>query len=421
MTVRLINTNILGALGVLQTAGACLSSELPAERPQFSASVRQLAAGTQFTCAVTVEGDVFCWGASQLGTLLPTFEDYRRAQRVVGLRNIIQVSICGGAACALDNGGHVWCWGDNSRGTLAGAGGKRWVDRPQLVPGVETVTSIGLSPAEDIYARTADGMVYVWGGSTWPPRRVTVPGATEDVHSSHGGVCMRLTQGGVACQSLRAPDGTVTSVGSPYQFVTVGGTEDMLLLQTGSSFWCGLKRDATLWCWGANNVAQTGFPPEMSQNCSRVSVLDRTVTEHFFCLREARRVMPLHDVAEMALGVLTGCARVRDGTVWCWGGAFRDLSEHGPHFVTHGDGRMDGERCVSLLYEPSHWTPPPVPCRRHPTQIVGLSRATAIVVGRDHACAALAEGGVRCWGANDFGQLGDGTTTHRATPVPVRM
>jgi alpha-tubulin suppressor-like RCC1 family protein len=44
---------------------------------------------------------------------------------------------------------------------------------------------------------------------------------------------------------------------------------------------------------------------------------------------------------------------------------------------------------------------------------------TFIAGGRDHGLAVLANGTVRAWGANTYGQLGDGTTTRRTSPVPV--
>jgi alpha-tubulin suppressor-like RCC1 family protein len=56
---------------------------------------------------------------------------------------------------------------------------------------------------------------------------------------------------------------------------------------------------------------------------------------------------------------------------------------------------------------------------RTPTKVPGIDDAISIDCGRQYSCALRASGQVACWGFNDSGQLGDGTTDTRLSPVDV--
>jgi alpha-tubulin suppressor-like RCC1 family protein len=95
--------------------------------------------------------------------------------------------------------------------------------------------------------------------------------------------------------------------------------------------------------------------------------------------------------ASVAAGSYHTCAVTPTGGVMCWGRNDRGQL---------GDGTTT-----------NRWTPAPV---------TGLSVAVAAVTaGRHHTCALTTGGGVVCWGYNSDGQLGDGTTAQHLTPVPV--
>lgn len=145
------------------------------------------------------------------------------------------------------------------------------------------------------------------------------------------------------------------------------------LIASGSYHNCALAPNGTVRCWGDNSAAQLG----VGTNAARSAPV---------------QVAGLGAGVQMvaAKGDFT-CALTAAGAVKCWG-----INLNGQL----GDG-------TTVL-------------RRTPVAVAGLgSGVQAIAAANAHACALTSAGAVLCWGANSHGQLGDGTTTQRLTPVPV--
>jgi alpha-tubulin suppressor-like RCC1 family protein len=123
-------------------------------------------------------------------------------------------------------------------------------------------------------------------------------------------------------------------------------------------------------------------------------------------------------VIAVATGGLRSCAVLASGGVKCWGYGYgltptdvtglasgvTAISAGGPVCVLTNTG---GVKCL----DGDHRTPVDIP---------GLSSGvTAVATNAGHGCALTSVHGVKCWGLNDRGQLGDGTTSDRSTPVDV--
>lgn len=96
--------------------------------------------------------------------------------------------------------------------------------------------------------------------------------------------------------------------------------------------------------------------------------------------------------ARVSGGSSHSCAVRPDGAAYCWGN--NSLGQLG-----NGDETDDSET--------------------RPVPVSGGLRFGSVVVGNAQTCAVRSDGPAYCWGANDFGQLGDGTILNRASPVRV--
>ena len=147
--------------------------------------------------------------------------------------------------------------------------------------------------------------------------------------------------------------------------------------------------DGTVSCWGYNDFGQLGA--SSSDQCP--------LNTNLACSKSPISVQGLTSVAQLAGGGVHTCALKTDGSVLCWGSNAKGQL-----------GAKSKDACGSNA----------TPCSLTPVVVAGLSAVVELDAGGSHTCARKADGTVLCWGWNEQGQLGDGTTTDHATPTPVK-
>jgi alpha-tubulin suppressor-like RCC1 family protein len=230
------------------------------------------------------------------------------------------------------------------------------------------------------------------GTTTARTTPVMVTGVTDAVELSAGGqhTCVRRMSGAVLCwgdnNDGQLGDGTTTDRHTP---VAVSGLTDAVEIVAGDDHTCARRASGVVVCWGNNVRGQLG---------------DGTTTAR----SAPTAVSGLIDAVEISAGNYYTCARRTGGTVKCWGqNAGNQL----------GDGAAAHTICTPLG--------PDIDCSLVPVTVSGLSDAIEISSSIcpqsncGHSCARRATGSVVCWGSNTRGQLGDGTTLPRTTPVGV--
>jgi alpha-tubulin suppressor-like RCC1 family protein len=145
-------------------------------------------------------------------------------------------------------------------------------------------------------------------------------------------------------------------------------------MSTGDAHTCALTSMGGLRCWGHNGDAELG-------------------TGNYDLVLSPPSTDVLSGVKQVVASNLFTCALLTSGGVRCWG------------FNSHGEIGDDTALQVD---------------RRSPATIDVLGGAASLAAGLSHVCARMTTGGVRCWGGNDFGQLGDGLAPGPALTPPER-
>ncbi len=380
---------LIGGATWYLTGGTDAAAFIPANARPAIRTVAISASGAH-TCAVLADGSVRCWGQNLQGALGDgTATDSRKPVVVRGVSGATAVASGFDSGCAITSG-HVKCWGRHIQ-----------APRPPQ-PGDPVVEG---QPGRDIGLHD-------------------VPGITDAVAVSDGtlSACAIVTGGAVKCWGIgedgRLGNGTLTSSDAPVNVVGVTGAR---AIASGLSDTCALISDGTVTCWGeyAKPNYQHSATPFTIPHLTGATAIG--VGSDTFCAivdggavkcwgdggdgqfgngqttnpRSAAALFSVQGISDAkAIGAIDHmCVVVAGGEVKCWGR------------VPHHPGSDDRDHGYTPQYRPA--------------AVPGLTDAVSVTAGGAFTCALLTSGAVTCWGRNERGWLGNGTTTDSDRPVGV--
>ncbi len=227
-----------GALDVELSLGESTQALVPLE-PILTGlePAAAVASGSEFTCALSEGGQLFCWGRTDLRRGEEDPETRTEPAPVTFWPRFIHVTAGDHHACALAGGGELYCWGWNGLGQL---GDGTTTDRaePTRVNGDHTFAAVDAGSLHTC-AVTAGGAGLCWGGTS------------VHVEDFGGGMGYDLPD---ECPSIDAYHSTRCSmIPRP-----VDGGLSFSQISAGVMFSCGVTAGGTGYCWGWDRFSQLG-------------------------------------------------------------------------------------------------------------------------------------------------------------------
>ncbi|MEO6527761.1 MAG: hypothetical protein ABIP93_14155 [Gemmatimonadaceae bacterium] len=270
-------SNGSGQLGVIQARGECsrVRSRCEASPRAVAPAERfaQVSVGDRHSCAVTIDGEIRCWGENIQYQTAVEAETYVLVPTPVlpGAR-MIQVAAGSSHSCAVRAGGVVYCWGEGRLGAL-GRGDTSSSVIPRPIQSDQRFTQVSAGRWRSC-AVAVDGALWCWG-SEWEssqantdffherllPHRIEGAPMLRSVSVASSSICGVAVDDTVLCWESNSFGqlgiGSQVGTATPTRVAT---SEPMWLVSAGIIQSCGLARDGRAFCWGNATFGQLGIP-----------------------------------------------------------------------------------------------------------------------------------------------------------------
>jgi VCBS repeat-containing protein len=294
-------------------------------------------------------------------------------------------------------------------------------------------------------ALNTSGGVQCWGGNTegqlgdntveqrlMPTAVSGLASGVAMISAGYGHTCAVTSDGGALCwgdnNGAQIGDNTVEDRLVPTAPTTL--SSGVAAISSGAFHTCALTTGGGVKCWGVNDVGQLGAD----------------TTPNAFSLTPVDVTSLTSGVSTIAVGYFHSCALTSGGGVKCWGsnqfgqlGVTETITRSitpvdvtnltsGVIAITGGGNHTcaltsgGGVKCwgYNSTGQLGNGGIPPFSNSSTPVDVSGLSSGvTAITGGGDHTCALTTEGGVKCWGGDWVHQLGD--EVYANSPIPVNV
>lgn len=337
-------------------------------------AVSALALGSEHSCALFTDGVVKCWGHATslgLGDRLSRGDQPGEMGRQLGSvdlgtgRTATAISAGSDFTCALLDDGGVKCWGGNDDGQLGqGDDSPRGLARDQLG---DHLPEVDLGVGRTATAITAGGL--------------HACALLDDRSVKCWGVGGALGLGLFLDYDNRGDD--PGEMGDSLPAVDLGTGRTVVQVATGPDHTCAILDNGSLKCWGANYLGQLGLGDNRSRGMHPGEMGDALTAVNLGTGRSA---------VDITVGSGTTCARLDDSSLKCWGDGRNGRLGRSVYGVGDDHGEMGDQL-------------PPMPFGGRTTESVSI--------GGGNACAVFDDGAAKCWGLNNYGQLGQGDVTNR--------